>query len=54
MADDVNYQPVAVDTEKSCVNCKNFSPKEGQEMGECFGHEVSSKATCDYFSPKEG
>ena len=49
---DVNYKPVADDPEKSCINCKNFQPK-GEEMGECFGHKVSTKGTCNYYQPKK-
>lgn len=48
---DVNYKPVAEDPEKSCVNCEHFQAKD-EKMGECFGHKVSAKGTCNYFKPK--
>lgn len=49
---DVGYQELAQDPTKACTNCKHFQPKEG-DLGECFGNEVSSKASCNYFEPKE-
>lgn len=48
----VNYQPIANDPARSCIKCKHFQPTEDNK-GECFGHEVSSKATCNYFEVKE-
>jgi hypothetical protein len=50
----VNYQPVAEDPQKSCINCKNFQTDEEntQGIGRCFGHEVSSKGSCNFFEEK--
>lgn len=56
MADiEPNYQPQSPDPERACKNCKNFTPKEGDEgKGDCFGHEVGAEGTCDFFEMKEG
>ncbi|MBM4402662.1 MAG: hypothetical protein FJ044_05455 [Candidatus Cloacimonetes bacterium] len=55
MADrEPNYQPQSADPTKSCKDCKNFAPKEGDDAkGDCFGHEVSVEGTCDFFDSKE-
>lgn len=47
-----NYKSKADDPAKSCANCKNFEA-ESEGMGKCFGNDVSSEGTCDFFAPKE-
>ena len=49
---DVNYQPEASDTSKSCASCKNFEA-ESEGMGKCFGKDVTDKGTCNFFAPRE-
>ena len=54
MPDDVNYQSIAPDPVKSCASCKHYQANDGDEdKGECFGHKVASKATCNYFEAKQ-
>lgn len=48
---EVNYKPMADDPQKSCRQCKHFKA-EGEEMGDCFGHKVLAKGTCNFFEPK--
>lgn len=48
----VNYQPETPDPSRACANCKNFE-EESDNMGKCFGNEVTNKGTCDFFAPKE-
>ena len=49
---DVNYKPVADDPAKSCNACKHFQVKDC-DKGDCFGHEVLAKGTCNYYEPKK-
>lgn len=49
-----NYQPVSPDSTKACENCKFFEVDEDNEgMGKCFGQEVATGGTCDFFEAKE-
>lgn len=50
--DKIDYKPIAEDSQKSCANCKNYQP-ESDDMGKCFGNQVSSRGTCNFFTPKE-
>ena len=48
---DVQYKPIAENSAKSCTNCKNFQ-SETEGIGKCFGHDVSAKGTCNFFTSK--
>lgn len=48
---DVNYKPVADDPAKSCNACNHFQVKDC-DKGDCFGHEVLAKGSCNYYEPK--
>lgn len=37
--------------EKQCKDCKYFKPK-GKSKGLCFGHEVLSIGSCNFFKKK--
>jgi hypothetical protein len=38
---------------KTCTDCANYKPKPGKPgLGDCFGHEVISKGSCNYFQKK--
>jgi len=51
---DPHYQPTAPDSEKACKNCKHFEVDSGDEnIGNCFGHEVVAKGTCNLFEAKK-
>ncbi len=39
---------------RACEDCKHFEEDTSmQQMGKCFGKDVLSQGSCDYFEPKE-
>jgi hypothetical protein len=38
---------------RTCAECKNFEPDpENEEIGKCFGYNVSAQGSCNLFEPK--
>ena len=50
---DIKYVPKGEEG-KTCADCKHFeSEADKQDIGKCFGHEVSAEGGCNFFEPKE-
>ena len=52
-SEEVNYRPVAPDPAESCLHCKHFNPDDEGETGDCYGHKVSGKGTCNFWEEKQ-
>jgi hypothetical protein len=51
---EVKYTPKG-ESGKTCADCKFDKPKpDNPGKGDCFGHEVEAKGSCNMFQPKEG
>lgn len=48
---DIKYTPEGP-RGKTCAECINFKAKEDPSKGTCYGHEVISKGSCNFFKKK--
>jgi len=50
---EVKYTPQG-EPGKTCANCKFYTPQpDNPGKGDCFGHEVEAKGSCNMFQPEE-